>query len=339
VISQQRPLAKSRLRRLAATAGNRKITAMAILHIGWTQHPPAAYTGGAVTVGNFDGVHRAHHQLVAVAREEARSTGGPAVVVTFDPPPLALLNPAQAKQPLTTTDDRIALLRAAGAERVVVLKTEAALLALTPEAFFEDVLLSLFDAKVVIEGYNFRFGRNRSGDTATMRALCAGAGRRFVEVPPLLEDAEAISSSRIRSALLAGDVTAAARWLGRRYAIRGTVEVGARRGRTIGFPTANLGSVGTLLPKDGVYAVRVELDTEILTGAANIGPNPTFGESDRKIEVHLLDFAGDLYGRSLKVEFATRLRDTRPFATVADLIAQLEQDVSLARFATAADPG
>lgn len=308
---------------------------MAILHIGWTQHPPEIVTGGAVTVGNFDGVHRAHHQLVAVTREEARITGGPTVVVTFDPPPLALLNPAQAKQPLTTTADRIALLQVAGAEHVVVLKTEAALLALSPEAFFEDVLVGLFGAKSVVEGYNFRFGRNRTGDTNTLRELCTASGRRFVQVPPLLEDAEAISSSRIRSALLAGDVTAAARWLGRRYAIRGIVEGGAQRGRTIGFPTANLGGVATLLPKDGVYAVRVKIDERNVVGAANIGPNPTFGEVAKKVEVHLLDFRGELYGRSLQVEFAARLRDTRPFATIADLVTQLEHDVALARSAAA----
>jgi len=308
---------------------------MAILNIGWTEHPPAAFTGGAVTVGNFDGVHRAHHQLVAVTREEARRAGGPAVVVTFDPPPLALLNPGAAKQPLTTSADRFALLQAAGAERVVVLRTEAALLALSPEAFFEDVLIGLFGAKTVVEGYNFRFGRNRSGDTNALRELCTGAGRRFVEVPPLLEDAEAISSSRIRSALLAGDVTAAARWLGRRYAITGTVVAGVQRGRTIGFPTANLGGVGTLLPKDGVYAVRVVLEDAEFAGAANIGPNPTFGEAAPKIEVHILDFDGDVYGQTIKVEFAARLRETRPFASVEELKAQLEQDVALARVAAA----
>ena len=306
---------------------------MALLHIDWTQHPPEGFTGGAVTVGNFDGVHRAHHQLVAVTREEARATGGPAVVVTFDPPPLALLNPSQAKQPLTTSHDRIALLQAAGAEHVVVLNTEPDLLALSPEAFFEDVLIGLFRAKVIVEGYNFRFGRNRAGDTAALRALCVESNRRFVEVPPLLEDAEAISSSRIRSALLAGDVTAAARWLGRRYSITGTVVAGAKRGRTIGFPTANLGAIGTLLPKDGVYAVRVHVEDGTFAGAANIGPNPTFAEAERKVEVHLLDFTGDLYGQRLVVEFAARLSDTRAFATVTELVAQLQQDVALARYA------
>ena len=129
------------------------------------------------------------------------------------------------------------------------------------------------------------------------------------------------------------DLSAAARWLGRRYAIRGSVQRGAQRGRTIGFPTANLGAVGTLLPKDGVYAVRVKVDEVGYAGAANIGPNPTFGDAARKIEVHLLDFEGDLYGQEMTVEFAARLRDTRAFATVAELVAQLQQDVALARYA------
>lgn len=306
---------------------------MAILQLAWNEHPPREVTGGAVAVGNFDGVHRAHHQLVAVVREEARRVDGPAVVVTFDPAPLTILVPGPSKQPLATLAERVALLQAAGAEHVAILKTEAALLALSPEAFFEDVLIGLFQAKTVVEGYNFRFGRNRAGDTAQLRQFCESAVRRFVEVAPLLEDAEAISSSRIRSALLAGDVTAAARWLGRRYSIRGTVEGGAQRGRTIGFPTANLGRVRTLLPKDGVYAVIVRHAGAVLTGAANIGANPTFGESARKIEVHLLDFQGELYGAELKVEFTARLRDTRSFATVEELKGQLEMDVQLARAA------
>ena len=169
---------------------------MALLHIGWTQHPPEVFTGGAVTVGNFDGVHRAHHQLVAVTREEARATGGPAVVVTFDPPPLALLNPGQAKQPLTTSHDRIALLQAAGAEHVVVLNTEPALLALSPEAFFEDVLIGLFRAKVIVEGYNFRFGRNRVGDTAALRALCVESNRRDPNHKCLAENLERLRGFR-----------------------------------------------------------------------------------------------------------------------------------------------
>jgi riboflavin kinase / FMN adenylyltransferase len=269
--------------------------------------------------------------LVTATVHEARKVQGPAVVVTFDPPPLALLHPPALKPPLSTADERADLLLAAGADRVATLRTEPGLLALSPDAFFEDVIVRLFQARAVVEGFNFRFGRGRSGDNATMERLCATHRVRFVEVSPLLEDGEAVSSSRVRAALMTGDVTTAAGLLGRPYSIRGVVEAGAKRGRTIGFPTANLGGVHTLVPKDGVYAVRVRLGDRVCPAAANVGPNPTFGEDAKKIEVHLIDFSGDLYGRELRVEFVRRLRDTRPFAGVNELVEQLKQDVVAVR--------
>ena len=155
---------------------------MAVLKLTWTEHPPPEFTGGAVTVGNFDGVHRGHRELIATARRWADRVGGPAVAVTFDPPPAAVLNPRPDKAiPLTTLEDRAELLLAAGADHVVALQTDAALLSLSPEAFFEDVLLGLFRARGVVEGYNFRFGRARTGDTATLRDLCTKAGVAFEE--------------------------------------------------------------------------------------------------------------------------------------------------------------
>jgi riboflavin kinase/FMN adenylyltransferase len=306
---------------------------MSAVTIAWTEHPTADFTAGAVSVGNFDGVHRGHRELVAVTVSEARKVSGPAVAVTFDPPPLALLYPAAAKPPLTTPDDRAELLLAAGVDRVVTLRTDPGLLALSPDAFYEDVIHGLFRAKVVVEGFNFRFGRGRAGDTNTLRQLCREHGAGFVEVRPLLDSAEAVSSSRVRLALLTGDVSAAAGLLGRTYAVRGVVESGAKRGRTIGFPTANLGRVRTLLPKDGVYAVRAGVGGVVYPAAANVGPNPTFGEDAKKVEVHLLDFTGDLYGSVLRVEFVRRLRDTRPFAGVAELVEQLNRDVAETRAA------
>lgn len=305
---------------------------MATLSLAWTDHPPPAFTGGAVTVGNFDGVHRGHQALVATARRWADRVGGPCVVVTFDPPPAALLYPRPDKAiPLTTYPDRAELLHAAGADHIVMLKTDAGLLSLSPESFFEDVLLGLFRAKAVIEGYNFRFGRGRGGDNATLRELCLKKALAFEEVSPLAVAGEVVSSSRVRTALLAGDVTTSTELLGRAYRIAGTVVAGAKRGRTIGFPTANLGDVATLLPKEGVYAVRAIVNGTSHPAAANIGPNPTFGDNARKIEVHLIDFNGDLYGTSLAVEFVARLRDTRPFATADDLVQQLHRDVSAAK--------
>jgi riboflavin kinase/FMN adenylyltransferase len=304
---------------------------MPTIAIDWMTHPPADYTAGAITVGNFDGVHRGHRELVSACIAEATQVDGPAVVVTFDPPPLAVLTPSALKPPLTTTADRNALLLAAGVTKVVNLKTDAGLLSLEPEAFFEDVVCGLFAAKAIVEGFNFRFGRARSGDTAELRRLCDKHRVRFREVPPLLDGGEAVSSSRIRTALQTGDIETANRLLGWEYAIRGTVVSGAKRGRTIGFPTANLDDVRTLVPGSGVYAVRVTVCDVTYPAAANVGPNPTFGDDARKIEVHLLDFTGDLYERELRVQFVKRLRNTRPFAGVQELTEQLNRDVADAR--------
>jgi riboflavin kinase/FMN adenylyltransferase len=304
---------------------------MAMISLDWTEHPPPGFTGGAVAVGNFDGVHRGHIAMVAAVRRQADHVRGPAVVMSFDPPPHQVLYGTPPRPPLTTLEDRSALLHAAGADHVIILKTSPALLALSPEAFFEDVLVRQLGAKAVVEGYNFRFGRSRAGDTKLLCELCVNAGLAFEEVPPLEVSGEAVSSSRVRSALLAGDVGNANELLGRCYHITGTVVTGAKRGRTIGFPTANLDDVPTVLPGNGVYAVRASVDEVQYPAAANVGPNPTFGEDARKVEVHLIGFAGDLYGRSLAVEFVGKLRDTRPFAGVNELIEQLKRDIADAK--------
>lgn len=312
---------------------------MSIAHLEWHEYPPAGFAGGAVTVGNFDGVHRGHAALVRAARERAAAVGGPAVAVTFDPPPHEVLHANTHRPPLTDIPGRAELLLAAGADRVVVLKTSAALLALSAEAFFEDVLVRQLGARAVVEGFNFRFGRGRAGTNDALRALCRAAGLGFTEVPELTFDGAAVSSSRVRAALLVGDVARAADLLGRPYRIAGTVVTGAKRGRTIGFPTANLGDVPTLLPANGVYAVRATVGGATWPAAANVGPNPTFGDDARKIEVHLLGFSGDVYGRPMAVEFAARLRDTRPFGGVAELTAQLQRDIAAAREALRAAGG
>lgn len=284
-----------------------------------------------MAVGNFDGVHRGHQALVATAREHAVRVPGPAVVVTFDPPPHQVLHPGSERPPLTTIAQRAQLLHAAGADHVIVLRTSPALLALSPEAFFEDVIAKQLGAKCVIEGYNFRFGRGRVGTNETLRALCAAAGLGFAEVPQFALGGEPVSSSHVRAALVAGDVARAAELLNRPYQIAGTVVTGARRGRTIGFPTANLGEVTTLLPGNGVYAVRALVEGGTHPAAANIGPNPTFGEDARKIEVHLIGFAGDLYGKEVTVEFVSRLRETKPFKGVSELAEQLKCDIEHAQ--------
>jgi riboflavin kinase/FMN adenylyltransferase len=284
-----------------------------------------------VSVGNFDGVHRGHVALLEELHRQAAGVRGPAVALTFDPHPMQLLRPAGFPSPLTTVADRARLLHEHGAGQVVILETMHDLLRLTAEEFFERVVRGHFQARGMVEGINFGFGRGRGGNVETLAALCRRDGLRLVIVPPLVLDGQPISSSRVRDALMRGAVREAAVCLGRPYRLSGTVESGQKRGAGLGFPTANLGRIETLIPGNGVYAVRAEHGGTRWPGAANIGPNPTFGENARKVEVHLIDFHGDLYGQSLSVEFIDRLRDTRPFANVNELIAQLRADVERAR--------
>jgi riboflavin kinase/FMN adenylyltransferase len=300
--------------------------------LDWNATPPEPCRHGAVSIGNFDGVHLGHRALLRDLRAHADRVGGPAVAVTFDPHPLQLLRPAQFQPVLTTLDDRAALLHKAGADHVIILKTTPELLHLRANDFFNQVVRRQLDAKAMVEGENFGFGRDREGTVDTLRMLCRQAGVMLGIVSSFTTaDGRPVSSSRVRGALVAGDVRAAAELLQRPYRLRGTVVTGQKRGGTIGFPTANLEHLQTLAPKDGVYAGRASLGSETWPAAVNIGPNPTFGEHARKVEVHLLDFSGDLYGKTLAVDFLDRLRDTRPFPNVEALIAQLKDDVAATR--------
>jgi riboflavin kinase/FMN adenylyltransferase len=311
---------------------------MATAILGWQETPPAALRGGAVAIGNFDGVHRGHAALLAELRDRARAAGGPAVAVTFAPHPLQLLRPEQFLPLLTTLPDRAALLQEHGADHVLVLRTVPDLLQLSAADFFREVVVGRLNARAQVEGANFAFGRGREGTIDTLADLCREAGVALTVVPPFLLDGVPVSSSRVRSALVRGAVREATDLLGRPYRLRGAVGTGRRRGQTLGFPTANLEGLETVVPGDGVYAVRVHHEGRDWPGAANVGPNPTFGEQARKVEVHLIGFLGDLYGRPLAVDFLDRLRDTRPFRGADDLVAQLRRDVEEARRLAASDP-
>lgn len=301
----------------------------------WRDAVPVSARESVVSVGNFDGVHRGHAELIRQARllsePRAPASGTSVTIVTFDPHPLQLLAPERFLPPLTTLEDRVELLLANGADAVVVLRTDRDLLNLTPEEFFQRILIGQLNATGIVEGFNFRFGHDRTGTVEMLREMCNANGIAFRLVEPFMHNNTVVSSSKVRDALIAGDVRAAADWLNRPYRIHGKVIEGAKRGRTIGFPTANLGEVPTILPGEGVYAVRVCLGDQTYAGAANIGPNPTFGEHARKIEVHLIGFTGDLYGRSLTVEFMDRLRGTRKFNNVDELVAQMRLDVEKAK--------
>ncbi len=291
---------------------------------------PDACRDGVLTLGNFDGVHRGHQALVTEAACQARALAASAVAVTFDPHPLQLLRPAAFQPVLTTIDDRAALLHAAGADQVLILETTPALLHLTARAFFERLIRGALAARALVEGYNFAFGKGREGTPEVLRGLCTEAGLPLTLVPPQEVNGRPVSSSRVRGELLAGRLDIVHDLLGRCYRLRGTVIAGQRRGQSLGFPTANLGDVPTLVPGNGVYAVRAVHRGTVWPAAANVGPNPTFGEDARKIEVHLIGFTGDLYGEELTIEFVEKLRDTRPFGSVEALVAQVRADVERA---------
>lgn len=304
---------------------------MSIEIVEWDRPFPADCRGGAVTIGNFDGVHRGHAALVAEVKRQAKQVSGPAVALTFEPHPLQLLRPELFQPILTTAGDRVSLLREAGADRVLALRTCVELLHLSAGDFFNRVIGEHLDARAVVEGLNFGFGHNREGTVDTLARLCQATGRRMIVVPPVLMDGKAISSSRVRNLLLAGAVREAALYLNRLYRIRATVVTGRQRGRDLGFPTANLEQILTLTPRDGVYAVIAHHEGKPWPAAANLGPNPTFQEEARKVEVHLIGFNGSLVGKTLAVDFVERLRDTRPFENVGQLVEQLNKDIEQAR--------
>jgi riboflavin kinase/FMN adenylyltransferase len=291
---------------------------------------PADVRQGAVTIGNFDGVHQGHAQLIEQLLVKAREVDGPAVVFTFDPHPVRLLRPEAAPPPLTWTDRKAQLLDELGVTAVIAYPTDEQLLALSPQQFFERIIVERLAARAVVEGPNFHFGHKRAGDIRLLGRLCAGAGISMNVVPPLMMGGEYVSSSRVRDAVAAGDLDRARQLLTRPYRIRGMVTHGAGRGARLGFPTANVAAIDTLLPGQGVYACRAICKGSAWPAAVNIGPNPTFGDLGLKVEVHLIGFEGSLYGQPLEVDFLSRLRSIRPFESVEALKEQLQRDIASA---------
>ncbi|MGP0063698.1 MAG: riboflavin biosynthesis protein RibF [Isosphaeraceae bacterium] len=298
---------------------------------------PAWARGASVTVGNFDGVHRGHQHLIGRLRSRADAAGALALAITFDPHPVALLRPDQAPVPLVWPDREIALLREAGATEVGVFRTGPWLLELSAREFFDRVIVGQLAARGMVEGPNFAFGHDRLGNVSILGEWCDEAGIAFEVVEATRIDGELVSSSLIRRCLTEGRVEDAARFLGRPHRIRGIVSHGAGRGAGLGFPTVNLDAITTLIPADGVYAALAWIDGRgpAWSAACNIGPNPTFGEQARKVEAHLIEFSGDLYGRSVELEFVRRLRGTRRFAGLDELLEQLRRDVDATRQACA----
>lgn len=284
-----------------------------------------------MTIGNFDGVHQGHRRIVERLLQRAREVDGQAIVFTFDPHPVRLLRPSESPPPLTWTERKASLLKELGVDWIVAYPTDQQLLELTAEQFFDKIVVGSIGAKAIVEGPNFFFGRHREGNVERLGAMAAAAGMSLDIVQPVAQAGRLVSSSLIRQLISQGDVAAAATILTAPYRIRGMVTHGAGRGGQLGFPTANLEAIDTLLPAVGVYAAHAFVGSERCAAAVNIGPNPTFGEHALKVEVHLIDRDESLYGEPLEVEFLAKLRDVRPFASKEELIAQLRDDVASAR--------
>ena len=294
--------------------------------------PPLA--ASAVAVGNFDGVHLGHAAIASRLRQAADEAGVSAIALTFDPHPAAIVRPDAAPTPLTTPTRRADLLLALGLDAVLVQPTDAALTTLSPRAFYEEILRGRLAAVAIVEGNDFRFGAGRAGDVPLLTQLAAADGAVVEVVEPVVIDGEPVSSSRLRRLVAAGEVAAAASLGTAAHRATGKVVVGARRGTGLGFPTANLAEISTLLPAAGVYAAEVAVagsqEPRRYAAAVHIGPAPTFESSAVTVEVHLIGFTGDLYGRLLDVDFLDRLRETQRFTSVEALKEQLAADVARA---------
>jgi len=302
---------------------------MQILH-GLTSVPADA-PASVVALGVFDGIHLGHREILTRAVTRARAARLAAVACTFDRHPMEVLQPDRAPLPITTLDERLALIAATGIDTTLVLPFTRELAAIEPETFVRDVLVERLRARVVVVGTDHRFGRGARGDARLLERLRPELGFDVEVVLPLAIDGEPVSSTEIRTALARGEVERAARLLGRPYRACGRVVQGAGRGRTLGFPTANLRMDLPLLVPTGVYACRARCGSATYRAMVNVGNRPTFEGQTFAIEAYLLDFSGDIYDRSVCLDFHRRVRDERKFGSVEALKEQIARDVELAR--------
>ncbi|MBI4408893.1 MAG: bifunctional riboflavin kinase/FAD synthetase [Gemmatimonadetes bacterium] len=286
-----------------------------------------------ITVGTFDGVHRGHWQVLDEVKQRAEARGAASVLLTFHPHPLRIVHPEVAPRLLTTQLEKKEILAEAGLDYVVFLPFTPTLAAYSPREFVEEVLLARLQLCELVIGYDHGLGRGRSGDVATLQRLGRELGFPVHVVPAVLLDGAPISSTRIRHALDQGDTAAAAAGLGRPYSLRGVVVRGEGRGKSLGFPTANLSvpEADKLLPREGIYAVRALLREAAAQGVLHLGPRPTFAGSPPSVELHLFDFDCDIYGEVVRVDFCARIREVHAFASTAELVAAMQEDCAAAR--------
>jgi riboflavin kinase/FMN adenylyltransferase len=292
----------------------------------------AQHRGCVLTIGAFDGVHRGHQEMIRVVREHALEYGLPATLLSFEPTPREFFAKAVPPPRLTRFRERFDALRMYGVERFVCLRFDTHIREMTAPQFVEGVLMSGLGVRHVVVGHDFKFARNHAGTVATLRELGARCGFAVTEVPPFEMNGERVSSSLVRQALQAGEMHRAAQLLGRVYRITGKVIEGARLGRQLGFPTANLRLRRRATPVSGIFAVRVSGGgLNAAAAVASLGTRPTVEGKEQLLEAHVFDFDGDLYGRQLHVDFIARLRDEQKFPDVVALTRQMHEDAAQAR--------
>jgi riboflavin kinase/FMN adenylyltransferase len=307
------------------------------MQVVYGHHNAPAWHGAAIAIGNFDGVHLGHRALITRARQLAAANDALTVVLTFDPHPSTLLAPARAPQLLTSIERRIELLDEAGVDAVVVEPFTRELAGVAPNAFVDDVVIFALRARAIIVGYDFSYGQGRTGTVDALRAHGVHAGIEVAVVPPVRVDGEVAASTKVRSHLRAGDLGRVERMLGRPWDVDGIVVHGAERGRAIGVPTANIEPEVELAIAPGIYAVTLSIEGgPAMPAVASLGTNPTFVEAGRLVlEVHVLDWDGEIYDRRVRTTFVARLRDELKFDSAEALIAQIQRDIAAARVALA----
>lgn len=294
-------------------------------------HIPRAARGAVLAIGNFDGVHRGHQVLLAKVKEIAGAAKVRAGVLAFEPHPRTLFQPDRPHFRLTTINQRIALFQKFGMDQAVVLPFDRKLASLSADDFIERILVAGLGIRHAVIGYDFHFGKDRGGSPTSLMAAGDAMGFGVTVVEPVAEGGEVVSSSAVRAELAQGDVEGATELLGHTWRVAGEVKGGAHRGTGMGYPTANIGlPPGTALAH-GIYAVKVHVGSKVYDGAAYLGTRPTFDNGDAVLETFLLDFDGNLYGKTIELEFIGFVRGDRKFDSVEALVAQMDKDVAKAR--------
>ncbi|MDZ7697813.1 MAG: bifunctional riboflavin kinase/FAD synthetase [Deltaproteobacteria bacterium] len=285
-----------------------------------------------LTIGNFDGVHRGHLTLFALVKKRAQAIGGESMLMTFDPHPIKVMKPGNGPPLITLTRQKLQLIEKENIDTILCIPFTPEFAAIEAEAFVQELLVGKIGIKEIVVGYDYSFGRNREGNMGLLREMGATYGFKVHKVEPVHIDGTLVSSTRIRELVQAGRLPEARTLLGRHYQICGTVVKGRDRGaKLLGYPTANLELIDELIPKLGVYAVRVHVADEIYDGVTNIGYNPTFGKGPFSVETHILNFDRNLAGEEIRVSFLEKLRDEKTFGSVKDLADEIAKDILRAR--------